>query len=65
MKTKTFDCVEMKRKGSEKVYQTIKDMTREEEIEFWRKGNDRLRKEIEERKRAKAPDVSANVRSEN
>jgi hypothetical protein len=60
MKTKTLDCVETKRKGSEKVYQMIKDMTREEEIEFWRRGNERLKKEIEERKRAKASMDSQN-----
>ena len=54
MKTKkAFDCVEMKRKGSERVYQIIKDMTLEEELEYWRKGTERLKKEIEERKRAK------------
>ncbi len=36
MKTKTFDCVEMKRKGAERIYQLVKDMTPAEELEFWR-----------------------------
>ena len=58
MKTKTFDCVEMKRKGAERVYQLVKDMTPEEEIEFWRRGTEKLRKEIEERKRGSRPTSS-------
>lgn len=53
MKTKATDCVEMKRKGSERVYQIVKEMTWEEEREYWRKGTEQFKKEIEERKRAK------------
>lgn len=37
MKTKKFDCVEMKRKGARKVYEATKGMTVEEEVEYWRK----------------------------
>ena len=37
MRTKRFDCVEMKRKGAQKVYAATKDMTVEEEVEYWRK----------------------------
>ena len=47
---KTFDCVEMKRKGAERIYQLVKDMTPAEELEFWRRGTEKLREEIEERK---------------
>ena len=36
MRTKKFDCVEMKRKGARKVYEATKDMTLEEEVEYWR-----------------------------
>jgi len=32
---KDFDCVEMKRKGAEKIYEEIKDMTRAEELAYW------------------------------
>ena len=35
MKTKKFDCVEMKHLGAEKVQEQIAGMTREEEIRFW------------------------------
>jgi hypothetical protein len=45
MKTKTFDCVEMKRRGAEHVYSIIKDMTAAEEIAYWRKRTQELREE--------------------
>jgi len=43
MKTKSFDCVEMKREGTRHVYQQIKNMTIEEELTFWKKKTTRLR----------------------
>jgi hypothetical protein len=46
MKTiKGFDAVEMKRKGSLAVYERIKDMTLEEELEYWRKQSEALKRE--------------------
>jgi len=36
MRTKKFDCVEMKRKGARKVYEATKGMTIDEEVEYWR-----------------------------
>jgi len=55
MKTKTFDCVAMKRRGAEKVYEMVKDMTVEEEVEFWRQKTEELRKlqkAVQEKRRA-------------
>jgi len=43
MKTKTFDCVEMKRRGARLVYDEVKDMTTEQELEYWKAATDRLR----------------------
>ena len=43
MKTKTFDCVEMKRRGAKLVYEEVKDMTTEQELEYWRAVTDRLK----------------------
>ena len=43
MKTKTFDCVEMKRQGAGKVQQELAGMTLEEEIAFWQSGTEQLR----------------------
>jgi len=39
-KIKTFDCVEMKRRIQEKIYQETKDMSREEYLAFIRKQVD-------------------------
>ena len=56
MKTKTFDCVEMKRRCAEYVYGIIKDMTPEQEIEYWRRQTEEYRKERSERQaRCTAP----------
>jgi hypothetical protein len=43
MKPKTFDCVEMKQRGAEKVQEEIARMTPEEEIAFWQNGTEELR----------------------
>jgi len=37
MKTKTFDCVEMKRRAALRIHERMKDMTVEERIEYWRR----------------------------
>jgi hypothetical protein len=46
-KTKTFDCVEMKRRGSLRIYETTKDMTFEEEVAYWRERSRLFREEQE------------------
>ena len=41
MKTKNkkdFDCVEFKRQAQARIYETIKDLSPEEEIEYFRKA---------------------------
>jgi hypothetical protein len=45
MKTKTFDCVEMKRRGAELVQERLAGMTPEQELEFWRQQTEELRRE--------------------
>ena len=47
---KEFDAVEMKRKGSKLIYEQIRGMTPEQELEFWK-----LRQEEWSRKKAKRP----------
>ncbi len=44
-KKKTFDCVEMKRRGAALVYERLKDMSEEEELEYWRRRTEEMRKE--------------------
>lgn len=45
MKTKkTFDCVEMKRRGAERIYNQIANMTPKEQLTFWQECTELLRK---------------------
>lgn len=37
---KDFDCVEMKRKGAARIYETIKDMTPDQEKAYWQQVNE-------------------------
>jgi len=66
MKTKTFDCVEMKRRGAELLRQRLDGMTLEQEVEFWRQRSEEFQRE-QERLRAQAerrfpPDFSDDTR---
>jgi hypothetical protein len=36
MKNKSFDCVEMKRQGSDAVYRKVSALTSEQQMEYWR-----------------------------
>ncbi len=49
-KTKTFDCIEMKRRGAEHVRRLTSGMTPEEELEFWHRETEELRKQQRERR---------------
>ncbi len=59
MKTKTFDCVEMKHKGAEKVRGKIEGMTREQELALWRESSQALRQHQETIIKQKKRDKSA------
>jgi hypothetical protein len=48
MKTKTFDCVEMKRQGAAKVQAELEGMTREQRAEYWRRSSEEFRREQEQ-----------------
>ncbi len=41
---KKFDCVEMKRRGAEKVCEAIQGMTLDEEVAYWRKRTKEARR---------------------
>ncbi len=40
MKTKTFDCVKMKRRAALRIHERLKDLTVEQQIEYWRRRNE-------------------------
>lgn len=54
MKKKTFDAVEMKRKGAMDVYERIKAMTSEQEAEYWRGRNMEFQREQKKIRRSKS-----------
>ena len=44
MKTKTFDCVEMKRRGAELVQKQLEGKSLAQKLEYWQRGTDELKK---------------------
>ena len=44
MKTKTFDCVQMKRRGAEAIRSKLKGKSIEHQLKHWRKGTEELKK---------------------
>ena len=55
MKTKTFDCVDMKRKAAARIHEVIGDLTLEQKIAYWRERSKEFRAEQEELARTAAP----------
>jgi len=45
MKTKKFDCIEMKRYGAAIIYKKSKNMIRDEQLDYWEKGTEELKKQ--------------------
>jgi hypothetical protein len=48
MKNRIFDCVEMKRRGAERVVVETAGMTPEQELEYWRTATEELLREQRE-----------------
>jgi hypothetical protein len=44
MRTKAFDCVEMKRRGAELVRKQLEGKSFEQQLEYWQKGTQDLKK---------------------
>lgn len=55
MKTKTFDCVRMKRAAQEKIRAAVSGLSREEEIAFFRAGADEFERRIQAAKASQKP----------
>lgn len=53
MKTKTFDCIQMKRHGAEQVMKRLKGKTIPEQLEYWKTGTEELRKHQQDLRRHK------------
>ncbi|MGB2985473.1 MAG: hypothetical protein WBE26_06275 [Phycisphaerae bacterium] len=52
MKTKTFDCIQMKRAAQEKIRAAVSGMDRKAEIAFFRAGADEFERRINAAKEA-------------
>ncbi|HUU16638.1 MAG TPA: hypothetical protein VMW72_05770 [Sedimentisphaerales bacterium] len=52
MKTKTFNCVQMKRRGAESVHKQLEGKSFEQQLEYWQKGTDQL-KELQKQAKEK------------
>ncbi len=44
MTNKKFDCVEIKRRGAEKVQKETEGMNREQELKYWQLSTQKLKK---------------------
>jgi hypothetical protein len=44
MKTKTLDCVEIKRRGSLRIYEETKGMTVREQVAYWKRQTAALKR---------------------
>ncbi|MBN1341420.1 MAG: hypothetical protein JXQ73_02005 [Phycisphaerae bacterium] len=51
MKAKAFDCVEMKRRGSLRIYEETKDLTFAQKVEYWRRKSEEMTQRHEEARR--------------
>lgn len=43
-RNKSFDCIEMKRRGALKIHERLASMSIEEQVEYWRRRSDELRR---------------------
>lgn len=46
MKTKTFDCVEMKHQGAEQLKKTLDQLTDQEKLAFWSERTHELKQRL-------------------
>lgn len=50
-KTKTVDCIRLKRRGARKIYQQLQTMTKEQQLAFWQAHTFDLQRHQEQLKR--------------
>ena len=58
MAEKEFDCIAMKREGAARIYETVKGMTREEELAYWKMRGEELEARLHPRPSAKHSSVA-------
>jgi len=56
MKTKAFDCVQMKRSGADLVRKQLQGKSFQQQLEYWKKGTEDLKKlQKQARERVRPP----------
>jgi hypothetical protein len=60
VRSKTFDCVEMKRRGADRIYEETKNLTHEELLAYWEQKNRELI-ELQKTLRARRAEPAAPV----
>ena len=58
-KTKTFDCIAMKREAQRAIRARVQGMTREEEAVFFREGREELDRKVQAAKQKRTTRLSA------
>ena len=58
-KTKTFDCIAMKRKAQEAIRAHVRGMTMEEEVAFFREGAEEFERQINSAKQRRVASPSS------
>ncbi len=56
-KKKNFDCVEMKHQGAVRVQKQIKNMTHEQELNYWSRGTEQLTEKQKQLRAARRSDL--------
>ncbi len=46
METKEFDCVRMKEDGAKAVLEELENLTPEQQLDFWKRKTDELRRQV-------------------
>lgn len=59
MKTKEFDCLRMKEEGARAVLEELENLTPEQQLEYWKRQNEELKRRVAEAKAAEANRRSA------
>ena len=49
---KTFDCVEMMHQGALRIYEEMKNMTREQRLAYWKQKDEEARKKYPQMREA-------------
>ncbi len=59
MKAKRLDCIEMKRRAALRIHERLKNMTVQQQIEYWRQRSEGFQHQQEQRRAERADDKTS------